>query len=345
MRRIICILLTIALSSSLLATSSFAAGKKEKQIDNNVINETNIMNLFDERQKLFFEKTVDISKLNEIDLKLSSLGVDFLTNEEVSKQFPEAKAQREKALKGDTVSAVATNQQVIAAVATPTSNVNTWASYRYSNQLYNGKYYNVQKLVAQPISSNSGLWENGERQVSFSVNWKAGVTNLITSLAWSGAGSIASVPVTVYDALSSVWDGLKTVSDVDPSDVTYKWQTQTTAVFAYVRLESQSDNYQWLSHISTKCITSVGYLAAIESWRQNGSGTWVLYPCIKSSSKYLYHTPKDYNSTTKALWAYNNVIGGTAYHDAISDITISGPESKTVQTIYPCYPQFPLHCE
>lgn len=80
--------------------------------------------------------------------------------------------------------------------------------------------------------------------MNFSLNWKAGITNLIESIALSAAGSIASTPITVYDALSSVWDGLKTVSDIDPSDVTYRWETQTTAVFTYVRLESQSDDYQ-----------------------------------------------------------------------------------------------------
>lgn len=338
MKKITSFILIISLLMSLSALPTSAAGNDVQSANN----EATIMKLFDERQKLFFDDPVNITKLNEIDIRLTALGVDFLSLEEVDNQFPEAKAQRENAINGDTVSG---SSNIAPYVIKPDSNVNTWASYRYSNQYYNGKYYNVQKLIAQPISESSGLWEEGQRTVNFSVNWKAGVTNLITSLAWTAAGSIASVPVSVYDALSSVWTGLKTTSDIDPSDVTYRWETQTTASFAYVRLESETDDYQWLSHISTKCVTEVAYIVDVDSWRQNGTGTWVVYPDLEAGTRYLYHTPAYYNSTTQALWAYNNVTGGMAYHDAVSDITISGPESKTVQTIYPCYPQFPLHCE
>lgn len=343
MKRIICVVLTIAILTSFLAVPCFAANSNVDISDNDALREASIMKLFDERQKLFFNKPVDISRLNEIDIELNSLGVDFLTFEEVQRQFPEAKAIKDKALKGETVSKASTGTDVIANVVTPSSNVNTWASYRYYNQCYNGKYYNVQKLIAQPISEDSGLWEEGQRIVNFSLNWKAGVTNLISSIALSAAGSIASIPITVYDALASAWSGLKTVSDIDPSNVTYRWETQTTAVFAYVRLEGQSDNYQYLSHISTKCVTEVAYIVDVDRWRQNGTGAWVVYPSMETGTRYLYHTPTYYNSTSAALWAYNNVSG--TYHDAISQITISGPESKTVQTIYPCYPQFPAHCE
>lgn len=345
MKKFICIIISLVILNSLSITSMAANNTNYDEKGNISTNEKVITKLFDERQKLFFEESVDLKKLNEIDFNLHSLGVDFLTLEEVDKQFPEAKAQREKVLTGNTGTESPLNQNVTPYVVAPDSSVNTWASYRTVGYYYGGSYYNIQKLVAQPINNKSALWENGERTVSFSVNWKAGVTNLITSLAYSAAGTIASTPITVYDALSSVWSGLKTVSDVNPSDVTYKWRTQTTAVFSYVKPEGKSDSYQSLSHISTKCLTSVGYLAAIDSWRQNGSGAWVLYPYIKSSSKYLEHIPSGYNDTFKAVWAYINVSGGSAYHDCVDKIKISGPESKSVQTIYPCYPQFPLQCE
>ena len=166
---------------------------------------------------------------------------------------------------------------------------------------------------------------------------------MLLSFASSAAGSILPDPITVYDALESAWEGLRTVSDIRPSDVTYQWETQTTACFSYVRLESQSDDYQFLSHISTKCETEVGYIVDVDKWRQNGTGEWIVYPDLKTGTKYLYHTPNYYANTTRALWAYVN--SGSTYHDAVEDITISGPESKTVQKIYPCYPQFPDHCE
>jgi hypothetical protein len=309
------------------------------------LHEAKIMALCDARRELLFQDPVDIEKLNEIDIQLTALGIEFLTLQEVKEQFPKAKAYRNKAMSGDIKNAVSLDSTVVPNVVPPGSNVNTWMSYRYSNQYYNGQYYNVQKLIAQPISKNSGLWEKGARTVNFSVNWIAGITNLITSLAKTATGSIAPISVTVYDALEATWAGLKPVSDIKPSNVHYEWETQTTAVFAYVRLERQSDDDQWLSHISTKCETEVAYIADIDRWRQNGSGDWVVCPGLKASTRYLYHTPSNYNSTTQAIYAYVNSLGDGAQHDAVSSIIISGPESKTVQTIYPCYPQFPGHCE
>ena len=198
---------------------------------------------------------------------------------------------------------------------------------------------------SQPISEDSSLWEEGQKIVYFSANWKAGVTNLFKFVVSAGASTIAPIIVNVYEALSSVWDGLKTVSDIDPNNVTYRWETQTTACFAYVRLENQSDDYQWLSHISTKCVTEIAYIVDVDSWRQNGTGEWVVYPDLEAGTRLLEHTPTYYNSTTRALWAYNNSLNGAPLHDAISEIQITGPESKKVQTIYPLYPQFPIHCE
>ena len=306
--------------------------------------EAEILRLFDERQEVLFEDSVDIKKLNDIDIQLTKLGVEFLTTQEVAEQFPEAKAIRETAISGITNADTASDEVVTLSVVPPGSNTNTWASYRYSNVYYSGNYYNVQKLIAQPISESSELWEEGARTVNYSINWKAGVTELLKSLAWSGAGAIASIPVTVYDALASMWSGLRPVSDIDPCSVYYAWETQTTASFSYVRLESQSYNYQWLSFISTKCVTQVAYVADVDNWRQNGSGAWIPYPALTTGSRYLYHTPSNYYGTSQAIYAYLHPDAG-ASNSSISSITISGPESKTIQTIYPCYPSFPLGCE
>ncbi len=265
------------------------------------------------------------------------------------KKFPEAKADKSRALAGNTVDEPElSNGAPTRRVVVPASGKNTWATYRYANQYYQGKYYNVQKLIAQPLTNDSPLFSRGDKTVYYNMNWKAGTTNFLSSVALSilgaSTGRITSAAISVYDALSSVWEGLKPTSDIDPTDVYYKWETQTTAVFSYVRLENQSDEYQYLSHISTKCITQVGYMLSVDSWRQNGTGAWVKYPNIEHDDRTLYHTPSNYNNTTRALWAYNNVTGGPC-QDAVYQITISGPESKTVQTISPCCPNFPLQCE
>ena len=58
--------------------------------------------LLDIRAELLNEEPVNISKLNDIDLQLSSLGVEFLSETQVRSQFPEAKADLSLALIGDT---------------------------------------------------------------------------------------------------------------------------------------------------------------------------------------------------------------------------------------------------
>ena len=200
-------------------------------------------------------------------------------------------------------------------------------------------------MIAQPQDEEkSKLWTEGSRTVNFNTNWKAGVTNLMKSVATSLVGNIAPTATTVYEALVAGWSGLQKTSDIDASDVFYSWETATTVVFTYVRLESESDFYQELAYITSKCETAVAMVVDVEKWRQNSTGTWVPVPDKKTGTRYLFHTPANYYSNTKAIWAY--LQGGTvAYKDTISKITISGPESKIVQTISPCNPNFPLQCE
>jgi hypothetical protein len=295
--------------------------------------DTEIGELMDERLDILSQDSVDNSKLNEIDLQLEKLGIEFLTLNEVQKRFPETKSFNYSA--SDSDASVNVNP--------PSSAYNTWMLQRVSNWYYNGQYYNIQKLVAQPTSENSKLWTEGGRAVNYSIDWKAGVTNFIQSVASTLAGESVYAPaITVYDALSSVWSGLSPVSEIKPSKVTYTYETQTTAAFQYVRLEKESDSYQRLSHISTKCKTSLGYLVDVDSWRQNSSGTWIPDPDIRSGSRTIYNTPNLYNDSGKAVYSYSVV---RALNDSVSSITISGPESKTVQNIYPLYPSFPLDCE
>lgn len=326
-RLISTLLVVIMVFSSLITPVSAEGSSNYAKVEG--ANEDIILKLFDERQHLLMQDPVDVTELNALDSKLIELGVDFLTETEVKRQFPD----------------ISNNSTIQPLANPPSSNNNVWATYRHSNISYNGKKYNVQKLIAQPkVKEKSKLWTTGARTVNFNTNWKAGVTNLIKSVATSLAGNIAPTPTTVYQALVAGWSGLKKTSDIDASQVIYKWQTATTVVFTYVRLESQSDFYQQLAYITSKCETAIGYIVDVEKWRQNGTGTWVPVPAVKTGTRYLFHTPANYHSNTKAIWAY--LQGGTvAYKDTISKITISGPESKIVQTISPCNPNFPMQCE
>lgn len=325
--------------------SSTAFASADESFIGNMIayeREKQIEELLNKRAELLTEDNVDIAALNDIDRKLVKLGVEFLSSEEVARQFPQEKAIKDLVMY--TKREVSSQTEVSPQVDTPTSNVNTWTSYRV-RYYYNGKYYNVQKLIAQPKSPSSPLQDVGSRVVYFSSNWQAGVQNVFETAAWSALGLIpkASIAITFYDAIRSFWDGIKTTMEVRAPHIVYSWSSVTTVVFSYVRLDDQTDDYQWLSHISTKTNTVVGYQIPTVEYK-NSSGTWtkVPVPDVIQGKRTIEIVPDGYNDTLSAIIAYNS---GRTVHAAVERIKISGPESKTVQYIYPCYPQFPIHCE
>jgi len=300
--------------------------------------ENNINSLLEKRSNIICKDIINISDLNDVDLKLAKLGIEFLTEDQVKTQFPETKTDKKLALAGQTI-------QIASRVSTPSSNRNTWMSYRTSSYLYGGKKYNIQRLIAQPKQSSSALCNSGSRMVTFSTNWSAGIANVIKSSILSAVGLIqgSTFALAFYDAVSSFLSGISRTTEVKVPHINYSWSSTTTAVFTYIRLESQTDNYQWLSLISTKTQTVVGYTIPTFNYKSS-NGYWYLTPKLVQGNRTIYGTPNGYDSYVEAIFAYNS-IGGGPRHRAISSITISGPESKTVQVIYPCYPQFPLHCE
>lgn len=319
----------------LLSTTTFAMSP-DMSDDNIDERETQILNLLDQRQLLLLDDVVDIAALNAIDLQLHNLNVDFLTQEEVEEVYPEAAESVEKNI--ETASS--------RAIELPESVENHWVSYTTSNYLYDGQYYNIQRLVAQPLSEDSPLWDEGAKTVKFNYDWEAGATELIKCVAKAGISELAPITTTVYDALSAGWSGLRRVSTIDPGDVIYRWENATNVVFSYVRLESQPDSSQMLVLIATKCVTDVGYIVDIDAWSENGDGTSSPVPAQKTGNKTLNNKPTYYNFVSRACAAYNSYyVSGNVVYDRITRITISAPESKTVVNIYPCCPEFPTSLE
>jgi len=125
----------------------------------------------------------------------------------------------------------------------------------------------------------------------------------------------------------------------------YTWSQSTTASFAYVGKQSETDDYQWLSFISTKVVAAVGYQIPRFEYK-NSSGTWIVTPTVTPTvtqgSRTIYATPSIYNNINSAVMSYRDPYtypnrATVAYFD------ISGAENKEVETIYPVNPQFPAH--
>ena len=343
-----------AISSSALAVS--ASSYPENEASSLSSYEQEIESLFDQRAavlaQIFGEQSPQlqssrIDALNAIDMQLARKGVTFLSLDEVHAQFPETKSNKELSLSGQTMGELQEGAQA-PRVEVPDSAVNSWASYR-STYTSGGVTYNIQKLIAQPTSSSSPLTDIGTRTITFSRNWQAGATNVLSTLAEAGVGLFveeipgASIVLTLYDAVKSFFTGISTTTEVDVPNIAYSWSNVTTASFMYVRQNNQTDDYQWLSLICTKTTTAVGYQLPKFDYK-NSNGSWVLTPQVVQGSRTIYTTPSSYNSNSLAVSAYTSVSGGPL-QNCVSYVEISGPESKRVEKIYPCYPAFPLHCE
>ena len=294
--------------------------------------------LYEQRILITSKEKVNINELNEIDLQLEALGVEFLNIEDIAIQFPETKNLGYKESLDE--------KNAGTKVSVPSSSVNTWTSIRYSNQYYGGERYNIQKLTAIPKSKASGLWHEKTKTINYNYNWEAGKTSLLkttTSTIIGGVYKNASIVLTVFDALKDALSNIRKESIIDPTDVIYSWDTKTTALFFYVRPEAYGDSSQRLSEISTKCYTSLGYIVDATRWDYDGNGTYQPFPNNIGGDREWTDTPDYYNSRTRAIQAYR--AGHQTNHDVVRYIKLSGAESKTIQYIYPLQPQFPLECE
>ncbi|MFE7062001.1 hypothetical protein ACFVAD_07600 [Sutcliffiella sp. NPDC057660] len=305
-----------------IATPGFAEDNKSI---NEELRETEINKLYDERAKLLLneelsEKELD-KALGKIDKKLEKIGVDFLTYEEVEEQFDIEK------LAGDS--------EFSTMIAVPVQSNVSWSTYR-STVYHSTGTYNVQRLVAQPNSKSSNLKSSGFRYISSTYNWKAGSMNALKTVASSVAGEIpgASLALTVYDTVSGFASGISRETTVTDAEISYTWSQATTAVFSYVRRDSQSDSYQELTYISTKVAASIGYQYPTLVY-SGGS----VSPNVVQGKRNLNLVPPGYDSGHNAVNAYVNVYAPR--RSTIDRITLTGLETKAISNIYPVSPMFP----
>ncbi|MNH83364.1 hypothetical protein D3C73_357590 [compost metagenome] len=125
-RKFFCILMILTLVLSLTPTI-FASPVQD-------IKETRIQQLYDQRAAVLNEEIVDMNKVDNIDKQLKSLGVEFITSEQVRKQFH--------------------NENMSPNVSLPQQDNVSWSTYR-TEIIKDGITYEVQRLIAQPNSKSS----------------------------------------------------------------------------------------------------------------------------------------------------------------------------------------------
>ncbi|MNK25979.1 hypothetical protein D3C87_443100 [compost metagenome] len=136
-RKFFCILMILTLVLSLTPTI-FASPVQD-------IKETRIQQLYDQRAAVLNEEIVDMNKVDNIDKQLKSLGVEFITSEQVRKQFH--------------------NENMSPNVSLPQQDNVSWSTYR-TEIIKDGITYEVQRLIAQPNSKSSNLKAKGNKALS-----------------------------------------------------------------------------------------------------------------------------------------------------------------------------------
>lgn len=320
MKRLISLVTTLVLTFAVFAPNNINAMTTS--------NDMLVEELFNQRALLINENR--FNELDEIDRQLATLGTYKISEQAISSLLSSKSklSTKESALSRESYDPL---------VVKPEANNVSWYSSR-TTLLYNGVNYEIQTLTAQPNAYSSNLKQRGNRAISSTYKWKAGSMNAIKAL---GAGLLGEIPgaslvSTVYSTVSSFVSGISPTTEISSAAINYSYANTTTATFKYVKKVGQSDDYQWLSYISTKCVTAIGYQYPEFSY-SGGSVT----PNIIQGKRTLYSTPSGYNSNLNAVKAYNSTYG--LQKACVGSIQITGIESKTVSNIYPVYPEFPLH--
>ena len=324
------IILILALLTTLCVPAA-SASTYNPNAEQNLIDQQ-IAALLEQRQSLMFETPRDESAIEKINSELEELGVEFLTDADVASKFPDAYE-----LQFDN-----NNSSASPRVSTPSSSSVSWMSTR-SSYVFEGQIYNVQKLIAEPLSESCSLWREGSARLRYTGNAQAGAVNFFKAVGAAIQSYITPVTSTLYNIFSSTWNGLATTTIVDSVDATLSWETSTTVMIYYIRLESQTDEAQRLAFITSSCYTSIGYVLDDNCTYINANGDSIPVPSFVSGNVSFRTTPSGYNNTQSAVIAYKYYPYDTI-KDTVLHIYIYGPNDTHVTTVSPCDPNTPGAC-
>ncbi len=279
------------------------------------------------------------SEIEEIDVSLKKLGASFLTMRQVSEQFPETKSDKTLAFSGNTHTSM---KEGPSRITPPDSVYNTWITYN-ETRTYGGKNYNIQKLVVHPKLGSSPLYDGKTIDNYYDKSWTAGLTNVCEVLVrkYFGEIHIVNTALSWYDVIKAFVSGASSSTEVRAARLSYPTSNVTEVMFSYVRLESQSDAYQWLALVSTKTKTSTTIkMTGIKAKNEN---IWVTYN-DQTKEHITNAVPDEYGYAAVAIAAFNDQLSGTAYR-AVGTVSITVPDYPNAIMFDGFVPSFPLQCE
>lgn len=266
--------------SGIAAASEDLAATSDIQPLNSTGVEEKINELYQERSIVLAQKKEGyLEEYERLGKELESLGVEFLSNEEVVEKMEIAK----KSYNGQ-----------LPQVIIPPNGKYTWSSVR-NKWVKNGVTYEVQHLTAEPNSNASILKGTQARAIQSSINLQAASTNLVGSLVKEGASTIGKpvdVAITVYDAVKnfvndSNFDRTTIISDIT-ANYTVSWFENID--FMYVKKVGESDDKQFLTFMSSAVAGETTWVLPTFSYKASGA--------VKSVKNVVGSRSFNYYSTT-----------------------------------------------
>lgn len=256
-----------------------------------------------------------IGSLDPIELKLEKelryLGVNTLTNEEVTQRFRDPNS---------------VSPQVS---VPPTTSAIKWYEINYSITR-NGTTYSLQDLYAQGLNGNTNLavGANGSTLYTNKQILVKNLTNIASMYAQKAVGAIPIVQWLPYELLFSSNDNVTNNSYV----VTHR--SLSTVCFTYVKKSGQSDSYQTLGWISNMFTVASSHTLA---GYNNGT------PYSKTTDKTNTTYADSYASGSKAVDYFTGVSSQT--RSFVSSYTFYNHDKSAKLTYYVVNPSFPAQIQ
>lgn len=264
----------------------------------------------------------EYDELDDIDCRLEELGIHKLSEQEAMEFITE-------------------HSDISTYVTKPSDGAITWYTGR-ETLTYNGTDYEIQTLLATPNAKDSslkGALSGSGKELNSTYQWQAAAMNLLKTTATGYLGQKISgfeKAWTAYELIKPFVTALQPTSEVISTTVMYSYSWTATVSFKYVKKVGESDDYQAMTYVSSKC-------EAVVAWNCPTfycDATGVAHPDILQGKQNLSGRAVGYNSNYNAVKAYVDPTAPRSTY--VNYIEVTGIEEKTVFAIWLPTPSSPL---
>ena len=206
---------------------------------------------------------------------------------------------------------------------------------------------NIQRIEVSPLTEDYPLWqESNSNAVLYDDACFTATQNILDIAISYGLDNISPLAATIYEVFSTTIQVLLSSTQVEISEIYYSWECATSVSFAYVRFEYQSDDYQQLTVVGTKCYVDVACIMDVERFIQHESGAIVPQPAQCTGSYAFTAAHSLYNTNSRAAYVFLHTTEWTRpVYDYVEEIDVSAPGSQEAFFIDPPKPLFPLQLD